>query len=168
MSSPASSKPPARTRFRHVLDAADPPRIRALVASTGVFSAEESRVAAELAETTLDGTETYRWLIAEDAGALVGYTCFDRIPFTRSAFDLYWIAVLPERRGDGLATELMQRTVKFIAGKHGTQIFAETSSRDPYAPARAFYQRTGFAEVARFADFYDNGDDKIVYRLSLT
>jgi GNAT superfamily N-acetyltransferase len=156
-----------RTRFRHVLDAADPPRILKLVQAAGVFSAEEARVAAELAETTLSGTETYRWLIAEAEGRLVGYTCFDRVPFSRVSFDLYWIAVLPDCRGTGLAAELMRRTARFAAAKRGTQMFAETSSREPYAPARAFYERVGFEPVARFPDFYDIGDDKIVYRLKL-
>jgi ribosomal protein S18 acetylase RimI-like enzyme len=167
---PASSPPPAKgnsIRYRHVLDAADPARIRALVASTGVFSAEEIRTAAELADTTLDGSETYRWLIAEAAGELVGYTCFDRIPLSKISFDLYWIAVLPERQHSGLGRELLARTAKFIRGKRGTQLFAETSSLEPYAAARAFYLGAGFTEVARFADFYDAGDDKLVFRLGL-
>ena len=150
-----------------MLDAADPPRILKLVQAAGVFSAEEARVAAELAETTLDGTETYRWLIAEEDARLVGYTCFDRVPFSKVSFDLYWIAVLPDRRGTGLATELMARTARFAAAKRGRQMFAETSSRAPYAAARAFYVRSGFEQVARFPDYYDVGDDKIVYRLTL-
>jgi len=167
MSSPVSSTPP-RVKFRHVLDAADPPRIRALIEATGVFTAEEARIAAELADTTLDGSETYRWLIADADGELIGYTCFDRIPLSKVSFDLYWIAVSPAARGTGLAIELMERTAKFIRGKRGTQVFAETSSREPYAPARAFYVKAGFEEVARFEDFYDKGDAKITYRLKLT
>ena len=166
MSSPASSTLP-KLRFRHVLDAADPARIRTLIEATGVFSAEEARTAAQLAETTLDGTETYRWLIAEQGNTLAGYTCFDRIPLSKVSFDLYWIAVLPDRRGTGLGTELMQRTARFIRSKRGTQIFAETSSREPYAPARAFYAKAGFVEVARFEDFYEAGDDKVVFRFKL-
>ncbi|MEO8757814.1 MAG: GNAT family N-acetyltransferase [Devosia sp.] len=157
-----------RLRFRHVLDAADPARIRALVAATGVFSAEETRVAAELAETTLDGSETYRWLIAEADGQLAGYTCFDRVPLSKTSFDLYWIAVLPTHRGTGLGRELITRTAKFIRAKIGAQIFAETSSREPYAAARGFYVKAGFEQVARFEDFYEPGDDKIVFRLKLT
>ena len=61
----------------------------------------------------------------------------------------------------------MRRTEKFIAGKRGTQIFAETSSREPYAAARAFYRKARFEEVARFADFYEAGDDKVVFRFKL-
>ena len=101
-------------------------------------------------------------------GELIGCTCFDRIPLSKVAFDLYWIAVSPAQRGTGLATELMERTAKFIRGKRGTHVFAETSSRDPYAPARAFYSKAGFQEVARFEDFYEAGDAKITYRLKLT
>ena len=159
--------PQEKTRFRHVLDAADPARIRALIEATGVFSADEVRTAGELAETTLDGSETYRWLIAEAGSELVGYTCFDRIPLSKVSFDLYWIAVSPARQGEGLGRELLTRTAKFIRGKRAMHLFAETSSRPPYAAARAFYTGAGFEEVARFADFYDAGDDKLVFRLKL-
>lgn len=132
-----------------------------------MFTPEEAQVAAELAETTLDGTETYRWLIAEAEGGLAGYTCFDRIPLTRVSFDLYWIVVLADRRGSGLAGELVRRTAQLARSKRGLWMFAETSSRDAYAPARRFYRKAGFAEVARFEDFYEPGDDKLVFRLAL-
>ena len=166
MSSPASSPPP-KIRFRQILHAGDPARIGALIDATGVFSAEEVRVAAELAETTLDGSETYRWLLAESGSELLGYTCFDHIPLSKVSFDLYWIAVSRAARGTGLAAALMAHTAKVVAAKRGTQIFAETSSREPYAPARAFYVKSGFEEAARFSDFYEPGDDKIVFRLKL-
>lgn len=159
--------PAPRLRFRHVLDAADPPRIEALVTATGAFTADEIRTAADLASTTLDGTETYRWLLAEDDGVLAGYTCFDRVPFSKLSFELFWIAVLPERQGTGLGRELIGRTMSFARAKGGTQIFAETSSRPPRTAARAFYEHIGFTEAARFPDFYDLGDDKLVYRLKL-
>lgn len=168
MSSAPSSMPPAeRLRFRSILTEADPERIRALVSATGVFSGEEVQIAGELAETTLSGTETYRWLLAERAGTLVGYTCFDRVPLTAVSFDLYWIAVAPGQRGSGLATELMTRTADLARKKGALAIYAETSSREPYAPARAFYLKSGFTEAAHFSDFYARGDDKLVYRLGL-
>jgi ribosomal protein S18 acetylase RimI-like enzyme len=165
-----SSKPPLpeRIRWRQTPYDGDPARVKALVASTGVFSAEEAGVAADLVMTTLDGSETYRFVFAEDkAGTLLGYSCFDRIPLSTVSFDLYWIAVVPELRGGGLAGELMSRTAVVVKKRRGTQIFAETSSREPYAPARAFYRKAGFAEVARFEDFYAAGDDKLVFRIKL-
>lgn len=159
---------PELTRWRQIAEPADPERIRDLVVATGVFSAEEARVAGELATTTLAGTETYRFMFAEEPGGrLHGFTCFDRIPLSAVSFDLYWIAVAPEARGTGLALELMRRTANFARLKRGLWLFAETSSREPYAPARAFYRKAGFEEVARFEDFYAPGDAKVIFRLSL-
>ncbi|MGN6099663.1 MAG: GNAT family N-acetyltransferase [Devosia sp.] len=155
-------------RWRQIAEPADPQKISDLVAATGVFSAEEIRMAGNLATTTLDGTETYRFMFAEEPGGpLLGFTCFDRIPLTEVSFDLYWIAVAPERRGTGLARELLGRTARFAKSKRGLWLFAETSSREPYARARAFYRAMGFEERARFEDFYDRGDDKLIFRLSL-
>ena len=159
--------PQEKTRYRHVLAASDPARIRALIKATTVFSAEEIDTAGQLAETTLDGSETYRWLLAEVGGELAGYTCFDRIPLSKVSFDLYWIAVSPTHQHTGLGRELLARTAQFIRGKRGTQLFAETSSREPYAAARAFYAKAGFEAAARFTDFYDASDDKLVFRLKL-
>lgn len=168
MSSPPSSRPPAeRIRWRQIADKDDPAKVRKLVEATGVFSPEEARVAGQLVETTLSGAETYRFLFAENAGGLVGYTCFDRIPLSAVSFDLYWIAVASEARGTGLAQELMTRTAAVVKRKRGLAIYAETSSREPYAAARAFYLKAGFEEAARFADFYAVGDDKIVFRLKV-
>jgi ribosomal protein S18 acetylase RimI-like enzyme len=168
MSSTISSKQLAdRIRWRHIVDAADPARIRALVASAGVFSPEEIDIAGALAETTLDKSETYRFLFAERGADLLGYTCFDRIPLSSVSFDLYWIAVRPEERGNGLARQLLERTATFIRSKRGLQLFAETSSREPYAAARAFYLKAGLEEAARFEDFYAVGDAKLVFRLKL-
>lgn len=168
MSSVTSSKRFAdRIRWRHIVDAADPARIRALVASAGVFSPEEIDIAGALAQTTLDKSETYRFLFAERGGDLLGYTCFDRIPLSSVSFDLYWIAVAPKERGSGLARQLLERTASVIRSKRGIQLFAETSSRDIYAAARAFYLKSGFEEAARFEDFYAVGDAKLVFRMKL-
>jgi ribosomal protein S18 acetylase RimI-like enzyme len=153
--------------FRQAVEPSDPARIRALVEATGVFSAEEATVAAELAVSTLDGSETYQFLFAEAGDQLLGYTCFDRIPLSAVSFDLYWIAVDPAERGRGLALELLRRTAALINAQGGMQIFAETSSREPYAAARAFYRKAGFSEAARFEDFYSSGDAKLIFALRL-
>ena len=42
-------------------------------------------------------------------------------------------------------------------------IYVDTSSSDRYAGTRGFYQRMGFPEEARLADFYGPGDSKVIY-----
>jgi ribosomal protein S18 acetylase RimI-like enzyme len=154
-------------RWRRIVVPEDPPRIRALVAAARVFSAEEAEVAADLVAGTVDGTDVYRFVFAERGGEIIGYTCFEKIPLSKLSFDLFWIAVAPEQRGTGLAHRLIAKTAAEVRRKGGRFLFAETSSRDPYAPARAFYRKAGFEEGARFSDFYEDGDDKLIYRLVL-
>ena len=43
------------------------------------------------------------------------------------------------------------------------QLLVETSSRPSYDPTRAFYQKRGYREVARVPDFYERGDDRVIY-----
>ncbi len=156
---------PPGLSFRDRPGNGDPDAIRALVAATGAFSDEEVQVAGRLAESTLDRSAPFLWCLAEAGGRLVGYTCFDHIELTQGSFDLYWIAVAPDSSGMGIGRRLILRTAAAMQALGGTRLYAETSSRPPYAAARAFYRSTGFLRVARFADFYAPGDAKLVYLL---
>jgi ribosomal protein S18 acetylase RimI-like enzyme len=154
-------------RFRRVLDAADPDRIRSLIAALDGFSKDDATLAAQLALTTLEGTETYRWLIAESGSELAGYICFDRSLGSRVAFDLFWIAVLPAHQHTGLARDLIARTAAFIRTKGGTQLYAETRTSDDRKAARGFYETSGFKQVAKLDGFFGDGIDKLIYRLDV-
>jgi len=144
---------------------ADAVRVRALVAATGVFNEEEIRVAGDLVEDFVahGAASEFRFLFAEIDGQLAGYTCYGRIPFTDERYDLYWIAAAPGQQRQGLARALLAETEACIRALGGKRLYAETSSRGVYAPARAFYAANGFAEAAHFKDFYRDGDDKVVF-----
>ena len=105
----------------------------------------------------------YDFLFAEVDGKCLGYTCFGPIPFTQYSWDLYWVAVDESFRGLGLGKLLVAETEHRIAFNGGRQIYAETSSRDQYAPTRAFYKKLGYGREAFFEDFYSPGDSKIVF-----
>ena len=42
-------------------------------------------------------------------------------------------------------------------------IVVETAGRPEYLPTRRFYEARRYVEVARIADFYEPGDDLVVY-----
>ena len=42
-------------------------------------------------------------------------------------------------------------------------VLIETSSRDDYSQTRNFYTACGYREAARVPDFYDAGDDRVIY-----
>ena len=151
--------------LREELKPGDPARIRNLAAATGFFSREEAEVAAELAEERLTrgAASGYHFLLAEEAGELLGFACFGPIPCTRGAYDLYWIVVRPDRQGGGLGRRLLTAAEARIAAAGGRRVYIDTSSRAQYAPTRAFYRACGFHQEALLADFYDRNDGKVIF-----
>lgn len=159
-------------RWRVTLQASDAAAVRALVAETGFFSESEQRVAVELVEETLSRGEAsgYAFVFADnvdDAGRLLGYTCYGPIPATESSYDLYWIAVAPELQRKGLGGELLRETERLARQQGASRMFIDTSGREQYTPTRRFYERMGYFAEARLSDFYAPGDDKIIFAKSL-
>lgn len=131
-----------------------------------MFSPEEVTCAQELIDSALKpvapGAEPdYRVLVAEQAedGSLLGYVLFGRVPFTRSSFDLYWLATHPEKRRQGAARQLCAALEDAIRELGGTHIRVETSGTAGYTAARLFYERVGYQLMTRLPDFYKPGDD---------
>lgn len=132
---------------------------------TGFFGPEEIGIARELADDGLaqGGSSHYRFVLADGDQTLAGYACFGPVPCTRSAWDLYWIAVAPRSQGQHLGRDLLEQVESEILAAGGTHLYVDTSSRQQYVPTRAFYTRRGYEKAADFPDFYAPGDGKIVY-----
>jgi ribosomal protein S18 acetylase RimI-like enzyme len=139
--------------------------VRGLVHSTGVFSAEEVRIAGELVEDGMYDPQDYAFVFARmnQGRKLAGYACFGEIPLTDNRYDLYWIAVHPSLRGQNVAAELLKRVETRIRNSGGRIMYAETSGRDLYKPAHKFYEKNGFELCADITDFYKLGDNKLIY-----
>ncbi len=144
---------------------ADVEAVRALVAATGFFSAEEVAIAAELVAERLEKGKSsgYEFVLADRGGKLAGYSCYGLIPCSTVSWDLYWIAVAPDTQGTGLGRRILALSEQRIAEAGGLACYAETSGRDQYVSTRAFYERTGYDTGAVFADFYGPGDAKYVF-----
>ena len=94
---------------------------------------------------------------------LVGYCAWGAVPLTKRSYDLYWIAVAPGRQGLGIGRQLLERAERAVAARGGGGLYIETSSRPAYRRTRRFYRAAGYRQVARLADFYAPGDDKLVF-----
>ena len=138
--------PPATT-LRTEPRSGDVRAVEGILRATGFFSDEEVDVARQIVEERLrDGaTSDYAMIFADDGtGTLVGYVCFGRIIFTRSSYDVYWIAVDPDLQGGGVGQRLLREAEAAVAARGGTQLFIETAGREQYAPTHRFYERLGF------------------------
>ena len=151
--------------FREQVTPDDIQHVRDLIDVSGFFSAAEADVAAELVEERLaKGVKSgYYFLFAEQDHQVIGYTCFGPIACTLASYDLFWIAVHNDFRGQGLGKELVRRSEDIIASLGGTRVYIETASRGQYEPTRQFYLNCGYQEEAILQDFYAPGDSKVIY-----
>lgn len=151
--------------YRDTVQKGDLQAVREIIASSGFFSGSEEETAVELVEERLRKGDAsgYFFLFVEEAGSVLGYTCFGPIACTLSSYDLYWIALRDAFRGKGMGKGLLQRAEVEIGRMGGTRIYVETSSRDQYLPTRRFYEKAGYGAEAVLKDFYAPGDHKVVY-----
>lgn len=157
-------------RFRSQVLQSDVAAVRDIVEATGFFTPDEARMAASLVRERLaQGPESgYLFLFAESgrpgsAHKVLGYACYGPIDCADGRYDLYWIAVRPERQGLGLGRELLASVEERVRTRGGTRMYAETSSQQAYEPTRGFYEKNGYVAETRLKDFYRPGDDKIFY-----
>ena len=139
--------------------------IRAIVASTGVFSPVEIKVAVELLDERLakGPSSGYHFIFAQRDNRTLGYACYGPIALTAASYDLYWIAVDKTCQGQKIGQLLLAKSEELIRAAGGRQIYIETSSRAQYSPTRKFYLRCGYRQEALLNDFYAPGDDKVIY-----
>ena len=148
------------------LTSKDRARLLLLLDETGVFTPQEIKVAMELIDIALEDQhqEDYRIHCAVNAqDEPFGYLCYGPTPMTQGTYDLYWIAVHPQRQREGLGSALLDFLEKTVAEEGGRMILAETSSTPEYETTHRFYTRRGYREVARVTDYYTPGNDRITF-----
>jgi D-alanine-D-alanine ligase len=170
----AKQRPSASVELRP-LRASDPAAIRELLKRCGNFRPEEIEIGVQLVREALGAqgrgrtsVEDYQFVLAEQRGRLVGYTCFGSVPLTDGVWDLYWIAVDPAFQGEGIGARLQAATEAQVRAAGGRLILAETSSQPDYASARSFYTHQGYQVLECLPDFYRPGDDRITFGKRMT
>ncbi len=102
-----------------------------------------------------------RYLVAEDAGTLVGYAGMMFTGGTQA--DVVTLAVDPARWGEGTGTALLQALVGEASRRGCTEVFLEVRKDNPRA--RQLYLRHGFTEIGIRRGYYQpSGVDAVVMR----
>jgi ribosomal protein S18 acetylase RimI-like enzyme len=133
---------------------------------TPEFTSEEKAVAIELIDIYLEQGELsgYHVLVVQMKFTVSGYICYGPTPMTDRTWDIYWIAVAPDKRRHGLGRALLEYTEKLLTEKSGRLVIIETSSKPEYERTRIFYDSMDYTIAARITDFYSVGDDKLILR----
>jgi len=149
-----------------MMTGSDRPAVMNLIEATGFFRLEEISVAEELIDIYLERPEQgdYGIVVVEDeAGRVAGYMTYGPTPLAVGTYDLYWMAVDPKSQGRGYGRLLVEWLEALVREEGGRLLIIETSSTPKYEPTRRFYLGLKYTEIARIPDYYQPGDDRVIY-----
>lgn len=149
----------------------------ALADATGLFQPKQLEELGEMlsdyfggssdSDSLRDGKAERFWLTDDDNGVVgVAYCEMERM--TDGTWNLQLIAIRPDRQGQGRGATLLDYVEQTLMANGGRVLLVETSGTPYFERTRAFYRKCGYEQEARIRDFYQAGDDKIVYRKALS
>lgn len=144
--------------------------IKDILTSTSFFTQDEIEIAEDVAKEALtDGKDSgYNFVLAEHENKPVGFACFGLIPGTKESFDFYWVAVHNDSRSKGIGKRLLAECENVIKAQGGKRIYIDTAGKPQYESTRLFYKKCGYIEQAILKDFFEKGDDKVIFMKVLT
>ena len=142
----------------------DKPTVMSMLQNMPEFKPAEILVAEEVLDSYLrDSIESgYHVFVAEIDSSIAGYICYGPTPLTEGTWDVYWVAVAPNRQSQGIGKSLLSFAEGAIKESKGKMAIIETSSKPEYETTRRFYLGQGYELTCRIADFYATGDDKLI------
>lgn len=152
-----------RTLIRPVVRA-DLPALKRVIASTDLFPPD-------MLDGMMDGylnraSDAVLWLtISNPHPVAIAYAAPE--PMTDGCWNLYLIAVHSDHHSQGIGQALVRYVEEFLVVEGVRVLLVETSGLPELARSRLFYSQCGYEEEARIRDFYDEGDDKVIFRKAL-
>jgi ribosomal protein S18 acetylase RimI-like enzyme len=142
--------------------------ILALAVSAGLFPSDATDEVAAVLTKSLAGENgpDHLWLTDDDGGPIgVAYYAPERL--TEGTWNLYMLAVHPDHQRQGRGAELVRYVEQALKARGARLLLIETSGTGSFDRTRAFYRALGYDEEARIRDYYNAGDDKVVFRKTL-
>lgn len=148
---------------------ADLPALKRVIESTDLFPPImlEEMMEGHLMASHLNGSpDPALWLTFDDPNPIaIAYAAPE--PMTDGAWNLYLIAVHSGYHGKGIGRALMGYIEDSLAVEGQRILLVETSGNADFERTRSFYRQSGYEEEARIRDFYQAGEDKIIFRKAL-
>lgn len=138
--------------------------LKAVIEATGLFPAD---MLDDMTAAYFRGEEDGIWLTdAAPDPVAVAYCAPERM--ASGTWNLYLIAVHPAWQRRRRGSTLIAHVERLLAERGERVLLVETSGLPLFQGTRDFYRRQAFEEEARIRDFYNDGEDKVVFRKVLS
>ncbi len=131
------------------------------------FAPDELPVAEEVLDDSLDESHEsgYFTIVALKNGRPVGYVTYGNTPLSKGNWEIYWVAVDPVRTGTGhrAGTDLLRTEKPRSNNAAGGRLLSKHRRRRCMKKPAGSHKKCGYTEIARIPDFYDRGDDLVIF-----
>jgi ribosomal protein S18 acetylase RimI-like enzyme len=135
--------------------------LKAVIESSGLFPPEllEGMLSGFFADP--ENQEIWLTKIIDEKPVAIAYCAPERM--TTGTSNLYLIAVHKTHQGKGIGSELMNYLETLLKSKGFRILLVETSGLPEFELTRQFYLNCKFTKEAIVRDFYNEGEDKVVF-----
>ena len=99
--------------------------------------------------------------VENDAVQSIAYCAPEKL--TEGTFNLYAIGVYQHLQGKGIGRKKMAYLENLLKEKGARILIVETSGTADFELTREFYHKCDYTQEAVIRDFYEEGDDKVVF-----
>jgi ribosomal protein S18 acetylase RimI-like enzyme len=139
-----------------------------LAEATELFEADQIEELAQMLDQHFrNETDSQDIWFTDDDNEPVGVAYVAPERMTEGTWNLYLIAIHPDRQRQGRGANLLRHIEKMLTERGERVLLVETSGLEDFEYVRAFYRKSGYDEEARIREFYKVGDDKIIFRKAL-
>jgi ribosomal protein S18 acetylase RimI-like enzyme len=141
----------------------DLPSLKDVIDATGLFPSE--MLDDMIADYFSGNPGAEIWLTAGNAPVAIVYCAPEKL--TQGTWNMLLLAVHPSAQRQGLGMSAVRHLEELLTGRGERMLLVETSGLPDFEATRAFYRSCGYEEEARIRDYYQQGEDKIVFRKAL-
>lgn len=144
--------------------ATDKPALLHVAESCGLFQTEELSELGGMVDAFLTGElEGHQWLTLREGNQVKAAAYYAPETFADGVWNLYFIGVLSDQQGKGHGSAILRYVEQKLANQGQRILIIETSGLDGFELTRKFYDQHGYTLEARIRDYYQEGEDKVVF-----
>jgi ribosomal protein S18 acetylase RimI-like enzyme len=106
-------------------------------------------------------TDFWFTTIENEKPVSIGYCAPERL--TEGTYNLYAIAVNKSLQGNGIGKQMMEYIESHLRNSGNRILIVETSGKPEFELTREFYIKCQYIKQAVIPEFYEKGDDKVVF-----
>ncbi|MCR9154627.1 MAG: GNAT family N-acetyltransferase [Bacteroidetes bacterium] len=135
--------------------------LKEILNSTGLFPPE---MLEEMMRAYFEDSDSGEiWFSALLDNEVVGFAYCAPEKFCDGTYNLLAIGIDPEKQGHGIGNKLIKHLEKSLQSAGARLLMVESSGSPDYDLSRRFYQRQNFELVATIADYWQEGEDKVIF-----